>query len=215
MEVFGVNMDKDTKKTGTTTVGLIYDAGNGGVVLASEKRTTLGYLVDGKKARKIYPINDRIGITTAGNVGDVQTIVRYLKAETSIYKFNRNKKISVSSLTTLLANILQGSKYFPYLGQFIVGGYDDKGPHIFSLDPVGGVVEGDKYYSTGSGSPIAFGILEDGYKEGMDENEAVKLAVRAVRAAMKRDIASGESISVAVINKNGYRELSEEKIKSI
>lgn len=204
-------MEKNVKETGTTTVGLVY---KDGVVLASEKRATIGYLIESKKARKIYPIDDRIAITTAGSVGDVQTIVRYLRAEASIYKFNKNKKIGVRALSILLANILQGSKYFPYMGQFLIGGYDESGPNIFSLDPVGGVTHGDKFYSTGSGSPMAYGVLEDGYKENLGERDAIKLAIKAVKAAMRRDIGSGEAVSVAVINKNGYRELSSEEIKS-
>ncbi|UCG95864.1 MAG: proteasome subunit beta, partial [archaeon] len=123
---------EDIKKTGTTTVGLIFEGDGGGVVLGSEKKATMGYLVDSIKARKVYPVDDRIGITTAGNVGDIQTIVRYLKAEANIYRLQRNKKVSTRALTTLLANILQGSKYFPYLGQFVIGGFDEKGPQVFS-----------------------------------------------------------------------------------
>ncbi|HDI02731.1 MAG TPA: archaeal proteasome endopeptidase complex subunit beta [Candidatus Aenigmarchaeota archaeon] len=204
---------EDVKKTGTTTVGLVYDGDGGGVVLGSEKKATMGYLVDSIKARKIYPIDERIGITTAGNVGDIQTIVRYLKAESNIYRLQKGERISTRALTILLANILQGSKYFPYLGQFIIGGYDESGPKIFSLDPFGGVVEGDNYYATGSGSPVAFGVLEDQYREGMKRDEAVKLVIKAITAATKRDIASGGEVAIAVIDKNGYRELSEKEIK--
>lgn len=204
-------MTQEKTKTGTTTVGLIY---KDGVVLGSEKRATMGRLISSKKAKKIYPVTDRIGITTAGGVGDAQTIVRYMRAEANVYKFNKNKKINTKALTTLLANMLQGSKYFPYMNQFVVGGFDDKGPHVFSLDPVGGVSEGDKYYSTGSGSPMAFGVLEDGYKEDMKEKEAIELVFKAIKSAMKRDIGSGEAISIAVINENGYKDLSQEKIKS-
>ncbi len=204
---------EDVKKTGTTTVGLVYDGDGGGVVLGSEKKATMGYLVDSIKARKIYPIDERIGITTAGNVGDIQTIVRYLKAESSIYKLQKGERISTRALTVLLANILQKNKYFPYIGQFIIGGYDENGPKVFSLDPYGGVVEGDNYYATGSGSPVAFGVLEDQYRKGMKRNEAVKLVVKAITAATRRDIASGGEVAIAVIDKKGYRELSEEEIK--
>jgi len=207
-------LEKDIKKTGTTTVGLVYKSGNGGVVLGSEKKATMGYLIDSKKARKIYPIDRRIGITTAGGVGDIQTIVRYMKAEANIYKFQKGKEITVRGLTTLLANILQGNKYFPFMGLFVVGGYDDRGPQVFSLDPYGGIVENDKYYSTGSGSPMAYGVLEDGYKEKMKREDAIKLVVRAIKAAMKRDIASGEGVAIAVIDEKGYRELTEEEIKN-
>ena len=204
---------ENVKKTGTTTVGLIYEGDGGGVVLGSEKKATMGYLVDSIQARKIYSIDDRIGITTAGNVGDIQTIVKYLRAESNIYRLQRGKKMNTRALTSLLANILQGSKYFPYLGQFIIGGFDENGPQVFSLDPFGGVVEGDNYYATGSGSPVAFGVLEDQYKKGLKKSEAVKLVIKAITAATRRDIASGGEVAIAVIDRNGYQELSKEEIK--
>jgi len=204
---------ENIKKTGTTTVGLIYEGDGGGVVLGSEKKATMGYLVDSIQARKIYSIDDRIGITTAGNVGDIQTIVKYLRAESNIYRLQRGKKMNTRALTSLLANILQGSKYFPYLGQFIIGGFDENGPQVFSLDPFGGVVEGDNYYATGSGSPVAFGVLEDQYKKGLKKSEAVKLVIKAITAATRRDIASGGEVAIAVIDRNGYQELSKEEIK--
>lgn len=206
---------EDVKKTGTTTVGLVFGGNDRGVVLGSEKKATMGYLVDSIKARKIYSVDEKIGITTAGNVGDIQTIVKYLKAEANIYRMQRNKRISVRALTSLLANILQGSKYFPYLGQFVIGGYDENGPQIFSLDPFGGVVEGDDYYSTGSGSPIAFGVLEDQYRKEIKRNDAIKLVIKAITAATRRDIASGGEVAIAVIDQNGYRELSEQELKSL
>jgi proteasome beta subunit len=91
---------------------------------------------------------------------------------------------------------------------------DDEGTHILALDPLGSVTE-EKYVSTGSGSPIAYGVLEPGYKEGMSINEAIPLVVRAVSSAMKRDSASGDSFDVAVISKEGYRELSEDEKKKL
>jgi proteasome beta subunit len=88
---------------------------------------------------------------------------------------------------------------------------DSEGPHIFSLDPFGSLTEEKKFFATGSGSPVAFGILEDGYKDGMSVGEAVPLMVRAVKAAMRRDAASGDSFDVAIIDDKGFRELSEEE----
>ena len=72
----------------------------------------------------------------------------------------------------------------------------------------------EKFVSTGSGSPIAYGVLEDKYQEDMPIKEVLPTIVKAVNAAMKRDIASGNSYNVTVIDNNGYRELtSEEKSK--
>jgi proteasome beta subunit len=77
------------------------------------------------------------------------------------------------------------------------------------LDPFGSLTE-EKSVSTGSGSPIAYGVLEDKYREDMDVEELLPIVVKAVNAAMKRDVASGNSYNVTVIDKKGYRELSEE-----
>src|SRR5208337_3713729 len=112
-------------------------------------------------------------------------------------------------------NVLFSSRYYPFILQSIIGGVDDSGGHIFALDPLGSVTE-EKYVSTGSGSPVAYGVLEPGFKEGMAVKEAIPLVVRAVNTAMKRDSASGDSFDVAVISKEtGYRELSEEEKKVI
>ncbi len=110
--------------------------------------------------------------------------------------------------------MLFSSRFYPFILQSIIGGIDDQGGHIFALDPLGSVTE-EKYVSTGSGSPVAYGVLEPGFKEGMPMKEAIPLVVRAVNTAMKRDSASGDSFDVAVISKEGYRELSEDEKKRI
>jgi proteasome beta subunit len=211
IEFYGESMEK-TLKTGTTTVGLICkDA----VIIAADQKATMGYMVDSKVAQKIHQLEDHIGMTIAGSVGDAYSLIRLLKAQFKLYKLERGP-ISVKAAATLLANILHGSKWFPYMNQLIIAGFDDKGPQIYSLDPLGGWDMKDKYYSTGSGSPFAYGYLESGFKENSEEEEAVKIAINAVKVARERDIASGgKSIDVAVIDKNGFRELNESQIKKL
>jgi len=200
------------KKTGTTTVGIVC---RDGVVLASETKSTLGYLISSKTSEKIYQVDDYTAVTTAGGAGDTQALVRILRAEIKLYKLTRNTEITVKAATTLLSNILQSVRYYPYLAMLILGGADKTGYHIYSIDPVGGAEE-DNYTSTGSGSPIAYGVLEDSYKEGLTKEEGVRLAVRAIRSARERDIFSGgRDIKVAVIDKDGFRFVDQEKIKEI
>ena len=195
------------KETGTTTVGIVCkDA----VVLAAEKKSTLGYLVASKESEKIIPLDDHIAMTIAGASGDAQVLARYLKAEFKLFEILHRRKIMVKGAATLLSNILQSSKYFPYYVQLIIGGVDSKGPHIFDLDAIGGMEEEKKFISTGSGSPIALGVLEDQYKEEMSIEEAKELAKRAIRAAVERDIGSGgKGIDIAVITKDGIKFESE------
>lgn len=202
---------EEAKKTGTTTVGLRY---KDGIVLVSDQKSTMGYLVSSKSIQKVYKLTDSIGITIAGSVGDVQSLIRLLRAEFKIRELDRGKPISVKAAATLTSNILQGNKYMPYLGQFIIGGYDETGPQLFSLDPFGGLEDYDDYTSTGSGSVFAYGVLEDSYKKDVDMDSAVRVAIRAVRSAKERDIASGgKSYCVSIIDKSGYRELNEKDIE--
>lgn len=193
-------------KTGTTTVGLIT---KDGVILATESKATIGNLISDKHVKKIIQIDEHIAITTAGSVGDVQVIGRFLTSEAKIYRVERRRKIPVDALATLLSNVLNSNRFFPYLGQFILAGYDTQ-PKLYELDPVGGMIE-KKYSATGSGSPIAYGILEDGYEENMSAEEGIKLAIRAIKAASERDAFSGGYINLAVITRKGFQELNPEE----
>lgn len=91
--------------------------------------------------------------------------------------------------------------------QALVGGVDDSGSHIFSIDPYGSITE-ETCVATGSGSPVAYGVLEDGYRDNLSTDEGISLLSRAVASAMKRDAGSGDSYDVAVITSAGYRELT-------
>ncbi len=195
----------EIRKTGTTTVGI---ACKDGVVLAAEKKSTMGYLVASKETEKIYNLEDHIAMTIAGASGDAQTLVRYMRAELKLFAIQNQRKITVKGAATLLANILQSGRwtFLPYMVQLIVAGYDNEGPHIFSLDAIGAIEDEKKFFSTGSGSPMAVGVLEDNYKEGLTTAEASELALRAIRAAVERDIASGgKAIDVVVITKDGIK----------
>ncbi len=195
-------------KKGTTTVGITC---KDGVVIATEHRATMGTLIAHKKTQKLFKIDDNIGMTVAGLVGDAQTLARYLKAEAELYRLKRGSQMPVRAAATMLANILNGRSYYPYWVQLIVAGVDDDGFHVYSLDAAGGSIP-DDYVTTGSGSPYVYGILEDYYKEGMTMNDAIDLAIRGLSAAMKRDSASGNGISVASITKKEFKEMEDSEV---
>ncbi|MGB2727227.1 MAG: archaeal proteasome endopeptidase complex subunit beta [Halobacteriota archaeon] len=202
----------DQVKKGTTTVGLIC---GGGVVLASEKRATMGSFIASRAAKKIYRVDERMGMTTAGIVGDAQTLVRLISVEARLYKIRRQEPMTVKGMTTLLSNVLSGQRMFPYIVQLLVGGIDRNGAHIFSIDPFGGNTDEKEIAATGSGSPIAYGVLEDRYSKGMPLEEGISLAIQALHSAMKRDSASGGDMQVVVIKEEKYEEVGEEKIKEL
>ncbi len=194
---------------GTTTVGLVFEDG---VVLATEMRATMGYMIASKKAKKVYQIANRIGMTTAGGVGDAQQLARIMTVECSLYQIRRGRAMSVAAASTLLSNILNNNRYYPYYVQLLVGGVDSTGPSVYSVDALGGAIREEEIVATGSGSPMAFGVLEDRYQKGMTKEAAIALAVRAVRAAIKRDAGSGEGVQVVVITKDAYQEIPDTEI---
>jgi proteasome beta subunit len=195
---------------GTTTLGIVFA---GGVILATEKRATMGYMIASKKAKKVYQVADRIGMTTAGGVGDAQQLARILTVECNLYQIRRSRSITVGATATLLSNYLNQNRYFPYYVQLLVGGVDEKGPGVYSVDAMGGATKEEEIVATGSGSPMAYGVLEDRFRPNMTEEEAIEIAVRGLKSAMKRDAGSGEGIHIVVITKDKYQELSEDAIK--
>ena len=200
---------EEVKKTGTTTLGMVCKEG---VIIATEKRATMGTLIAHKATQKLYKIDNHLALATAGLVGDLQVLARYLNAEANLYRLKRDVRMPVKSAATLMSNIMNQRKFYPYYVQLILGGFDQTGGHVYSLDAAGGAIP-DKYTSAGSGSPYVFGVLEDNYKEEMATDEGIDLAVRAITAAKNRDSASGGMIEVAVITKDGFNKVPEEEIK--
>ena len=194
---------------GTTTIGVVC---KDGVILSSDTRVTMGTFVAHKKGKKIHKIDEHIGMTIAGTVADAQWTVDVLKANAQIYRLTYKRPMPISSAARLISNVLFAARYAPLLTQVLVGGVDETGPHVYSIDPFGSLTE-EKCVATGSGSPIAYGVLEDRYKEGVTVEELLPIVVRAVDSAMKRDSASGDSFDVVVITREGFKELSEDEKK--
>jgi len=194
---------------GTTTIGIVCQDG---VVLASESRVTMGNFISSKEGKKIYQIDDLVGMTIAGGVGDAQSLVRTITVEAKLYKMRYGKPMTVSAIATLLSNILNSNRYYPYFVQLMIGGFDKNASSLYSLDAVGGQIEERQAAAQGSGSPIAFGVIEDRYAENLSIEEGVDLSIRALASAMKRDSASGNDMRVVKITADGFVELSTHEI---
>ncbi len=203
---------QDKVYKGTTTVGVVC---KDGVVMATEKRATMGHFIASRKAKKIYRISDRIAMTTAGSVGDAQFLVRLIRVEMNLYEVQKEKKPNVKAVATIISNLLNSTRYFPYLVQLLVGGVDEDGGSIYSIDPIGGAIQESDIVATGSGSPMAYGVLEDAYSPDLTSDEGVELAVRAVYSATRRDSASGDGIDAVKITRDGYFEIPEDVIGEI
>lgn len=192
--------------TGTTTVGIVV---NDGVVLATDRRVTAGYYIaHRKRGVKIWKIDNHVAATMSGAVADLQKVLDSLTAVAIQHKIETGKPISIRALANYASLIVFSSRPFIYLVHMILGGWDpDEGPVIYMLDFFGTLTRETEFMATGSGSPTAFGVLQDGYRKDMGIEDAVRLAVRAVRSAIYHDPGSGEGIDVVVITKDGYREV--------
>jgi len=187
---------------GATTVGVVF---KDGVILASEKRVSYGYLIVSKGGKKVFKITDTIGAACAGLISDMQTLAREVEAYVNLFSLDVGRPISVRSAAKLMSNILFNQRMAPLITQTIIGGTDDEGPSIYVLDVLGSVIP-DKYAVVGSGTEIAMGVLEEGYKDNMTQEEAKDLVIRSVKSAISRDIMSGDGIDFLTITKDGTQE---------
>lgn len=174
----------------------------GGVILAAEKRVTLGPTLRSHGGKKIFKVLDNLYIGVAGLAADMQAIARALRAEMKLYELRNKRLPTVKAAAKLLSNILYSSKLFPYYTSIITVGIDETGPHLYVLDPLGSVIE-DKYASLGSGAELAISIIESNYRENLTAEEAEKIAYQSVKAACERDVLSGDGVDMVIMDVKG------------
>lgn len=189
---------------GATTVGIVCADG---VVLASEKRVTMGYFIMSRGGKKVFKITDQIGVACAGLVGDMQILAKEVEAQAKLFSMDVGRKISVKAAAKLMANILFNRRYAPLITQTIVGGLDEEGATLYVLDVLGSLIP-DKYAAVGSGTELAIGVIEEAYKESITVEEAKELVTRAIKSAVNRDAMSGDGIDFLIITKEGVTEES-------
>lgn len=202
-------------KTGTTTVALMCKEG---VVLATDRRATSGYLISHKKFEKIINITKNIAVTVAGTVSDVQLMAKYVKAELKLKDIRTDRESTVKEAANLLSMLVYGNirkmSLIPGISHFLLGGKDESGFYIYDLAPDGSIIIVDDYTTSGSGSVIVYGVLETLYKENISVEEGIKLAVKSINAAIQRDIASGNGIDVVTITKDGIKKVMSKEIST-
>ncbi|MEF8843411.1 MAG: archaeal proteasome endopeptidase complex subunit beta [Haloarculaceae archaeon] len=193
--------EKDAEKvnsTGTTTIGISTAEG---VVIATDMRASLGgRFVSNKNVQKVEQIHPTAALTLVGSVGGAQSFIRSLRAEVNLYEARRGEPMSINGLATLAGNFARGGPFFAI--NPILGGVDEEGNHVYSIDPAGGVME-DDYTVTGSGLTVAYGTLEREYREDMSNEEAKQVAASGVKAAVERDTGSGNGVYLAEVTSEG------------
>jgi proteasome beta subunit len=196
---------------GTTTVAI---KAKDGVVLCADMRASAGYFIANNNTMKIQKIEHHAGLTLAGGVADAQNIVDVLRYHANVYRIQNQEPIAIKSLSRLTSLMFHQNRGYPFIADILLGGYDNEGPQLFNIDMFGSVEE-KSYVTTGSGSPVAYGLLEEEYKEDLSLDGAKLVALRAVKAAITRNIGTGDGINVALIDKNGFRLLENERKKAV
>jgi proteasome beta subunit len=193
--------DSDAEKvneTGTTTVGITT---TDGAVIATDMRASLGgRFISNKNVQKVEQVHPTAALTLVGSVGGAQSFIRTLRAEVNLYEARRGQQMDIEAMATLAGNFARGGPFFAI--NPILGGVDDDGHHVFSIDPAGGVMA-DDYTVTGSGLTVAYGTLEREYEEGLSNEEAKQVAASAVKAAVERDTGSGNGVFLAEVTDEG------------
>ncbi len=192
---------------GTTTVGLVC---SDGVVLATDTRVTAGGFIAHKRGKKLLKIDDNIAMTISGGVADAQNVVDTLKYYTNLYRIEKGRPMPVKAAAQVVSNMLFSSRLYPFIADVLVGGVDSTGGSLFNVDFFGSMNQ-EKVIATGSGSPVAYGILEAEFKEGLTAAKAYPLAAKAIIAATRRNVATGDHFDVAILDKEGFRELAEQE----
>ncbi|MBN2567518.1 proteasome subunit beta [Candidatus Woesearchaeota archaeon] len=203
-QVFDVNDDHKTMGTGTTTVALKC---KDGIVIAADKRATAGNLIVQKLADKIHQIGPNVAVTIAGTVSDAQLLIKWIKAELNLKRIRSGREVRIKEAANLLSGMIYENirklSMIPGISHFLMGGKDETGYYLYDLFVDGSLNEVDDYVTSGSGSVFALGVLETLYTEGLSVEEGVKLAVKSINAALKRDTASGGGIDVMTITDKG------------
>ena len=204
----------EVMKTGTTTLGIIC---KDGVVLAADMRATSGNFIVTKRISKIHEIADDMAITMAGTVSDAQLLVRLIQAELRLKDVRTNRKSNVKEAANMLAGMVYSNirrfSVIPGISHFLLAGKDMYGFSLYDLFADGSLTKVEDFISSGSGSVFVYGVLETQYTKDITVDQAQKLALKAVNAALQRDSASGGGIEIITITNDGLKKVFNKEVE--
>ncbi len=187
----------------TTTVGIKTPEG---IVLATDRRATMGYYVADKDVVKIEPLGDNAAITIAGSVAQAQAYAHSLRLNLDYTRARRGWDLSPKELAKLASYHIQrsGGVY----GQFILAMRDDKATHLFDVGGDGSLISKKDFTVTGSGTGPAVGVMES---QDWDKITTIAAATeacqKAIKASAQRDVASGNGLVVYTLPNEGESSL--------
>ncbi|KAI0086196.1 20S proteasome subunit [Irpex rosettiformis] len=186
---------------GTTTLAFRYQ---GGVIIAADSRATAGSYISSSTMKKVIEINPYLLGTLAGGAGDCQYWETYLGMQCRLHELRNKERISVAAASKYLSSLMYSYKGMGLSMGIMICGWDKTGPRVYYVDSDGGRLKGD-LFSVGSGSTFAYGVLDQGYRWDLTDEEALELGRRSIYAAGYRDSYSGNSINLYHIQENGWK----------
>ncbi len=212
--LFQVEYAREAVKKGSTTIGVKY---KGGVALIVDRRS-MNKLIEPKSTEKIHQIDDYIGCATSGLVADARVLVDEARKAAQIHKVNYGENISVEMLVKKVCDHKQNYTQYggarPFGTALLVAGSDDLGVHLFETDPSGALIA-FKATCIGIGRNAAIEVLEKDYEDDMEYEEAMKLGLRTLEAAIEEE-PKAECVEIGVAEEGKkFRRLSEEEIADL
>jgi len=199
--LFQVEYAREAVKRGTTSIGLIFD--NGIVLCATKPMMELSVPEVG--GEKVFQIDDHLGVSISGFLADGRVLIERGRVKAQVYKLTYDEPMDVLGIVREISDIMQLYTQYggvrPFGVALLLGGIDEKGAQLFELDP-SSTFYGWKAHAIGRGAPEALKVLRKSWKEKMNEDEAIKLALQSLRAGEKG--VKPSEIELAVINSNGF-----------
>lgn len=213
----------------TTIVALTFGTVDGerGVVLAGDRRATMGSLIASREIEKVFAADEYSAVGIAGSAGIAVELVRLFQLELEHYEKIEGSLLSLDGKANRLATMIRGNLPMALQGLAVVplfGGYDlDRGTgRIFSFDVTGGRYEERDHHSVGSGSVFARGALKKLWRTGLDADGAVSVAVEALYDAADDDSATAGPDPVrqiwpvvATVTAGGYRRVDDDSLAGV
>lgn len=208
--LFQVEYALEAVKRGTTAVGVRCPEG---VVLAVEKRIVPLQ----ESVEKIFIIDDHIGTAIAGLTSDARILVAEARLQAQLNKLNYDTPIPVEILTKKIGDLkqlyTQHAGVRPFGVSLLIAGVDEYGPHLYVTDP-SGTYWGYKATAIGAGTSSAMEVLEKEYKDDLNIDSAILLALKSLRKAMGSEFDSKKvEVAVALMKTKKFERLSPEKVE--
>lgn len=177
----------------TTIVTLAYA---GGVLLAGDRRATMGNIIASRDIEKVFVTDDHSAVGIAGTAGIAIEMVKLFQVELEHFEKLEGAVLSLEGKANRLATMIRGNLALAMQGLSVVpvfAGYDvDCGcGRMFSYDVTGGCYEERNHHSVGSGSLFARGSLKKLWRPDMELPQTVRVAVEALYDAADDDTATG------------------------